>query len=229
MAPPDVPAPVRPFTFHRDFTVAGSAGLADGDAVAELADLRAELKAMRAERDDAVAAARAEGYAAGLAELREERAAALLSATDALHAALENIEEAVARLEQDLLRDAAEVALAAAEVISGFVIENDPAKAVDTALEKVLAQIRRGTRLTVRVHGSLREEMQALVDTRQRHDRRRLEIEVLGDNTLACGDGLIMWDESDQGSAHTASGAVIDAAQRRAALMEELGPLLHRA
>lgn len=220
---------VRPFAFHRDFAPGSSAGAISGDAARELADLRAELASLRAENRDAIAAARAEGYAAGLAEVREQQAAAVLSATDALHAVLEDIDQVAARLEQDLMRDAAEVALAAAEVIAGFAIEYDPAKAVDSALEKALAQVRRGTRLTVRVHGSLREEMQALVDTRQRHDRRQLEIEVLGDNTLAPGDGVIMWDDGSSGSVQGSSGTVIDAAQRRAALSEELGPLLHRA
>ena len=59
--------------------------------------------------------------------------------------------------------------------------------------------------------------MERLVVVRQSQDRRRLNLSVCGDDGLAIGDALIVWDEG---------GLTLDAAARRAALLEELAGLL---
>ena len=53
--------------------------------------------------------------------------------------------------------------------------------------------------------------------SRQSRDRRRLDVTVLGDATLSMGDAQLSWERG---------GAVLSAADRRAAVQRELERLL---
>jgi flagellar assembly protein FliH len=210
---------VQKYRFDRVFTSLeperGEAGKAD--LAARAAILQAELDLMRDERDRAIALARAEGYEAGLADARTERETATLAAVDALQAAIEEFDQGLEELGKASRADAAELALAAAELIAAQVIENVPGKAVDEAITRGLRQVARGTHLNVRVSPELRPEIERLVAERIAGERRALSIQVFSDATLAPGDALIGWDEG---------GLSLDAAARRAAIAEELEPLL---
>src|SRR4051812_17549025 len=156
---------VQKFRFDRVFSAfeaePGEAGKADLSARAAI--LQAELDLMRDERDRAIAIARAEGYEAGLADARTERENATLAAVDALQAAIEELDQGLDELGKASRADAAELALAAAELIAAQTIENAPGKAIDEAITRVLKQVARGTHINVRVSPDLRPEIERMV------------------------------------------------------------------
>jgi len=202
---------VKPFAFDRIFTTAQPVVR---DTAGELATLNAELDLLKLRFDSEIAIARADGFEAGLAQAREEIGAALLAATDALHASIETVESAFEGIEERLSGVAAEVAMAAAEGLAGHALALDPTVAIDAAIGRVLTQVARGQELRVRVHPDLAERMEAVIAERQSRDRRRLSLTVLPDPAQAIGDALITWEQG---------GLALDQAARRAAILAELG------
>ena len=207
-------AQVRPFTFDREFAipVPASTTLERDHLLAELDHLRSEL--LRTEQR-----ARAEGEASALARFRAERDTALLAATDALQAAVEELQQGFDRIEQEVTRESGALALAAAEHLAGRALQCDAAAAVDEAIGRVLADLRRGTPLEVRVHPDLADAIEHAVATRQSRDRRALPISVLGDASLAIGDARLLWERG---------GAALHALDRRESLLREIDGLLAR-
>lgn len=221
---------VEPFSFDRVFVppAEGKAGDAPvptdashADLLLEIAALRAEAASLRAEHEAEIAIARAQGFDAGLEQARAEQDVALLSAVDALQASVEALDERFGTLAAQARRDAAETALAAAELLAGHAIDMAPTRAIEEALDRALAQVARGTEIEARVHPELVAPMEEAIARRQSRDRRRLALSVVGDATMAPGDALIAWE---------AGGSRLNRADRRAAVEAELAPLfLHGA
>jgi flagellar assembly protein FliH len=213
---------VKPFGFDRIFHIGGGESSAfDTDPPDARVDaLHARIAALEAEHQEALARASADAFAAGLAQAREERDAALLMATDAIHAAIDDIDARLTETTERFMRDAAEVAFAAAEMLAGHAIDAAPTRAIDEALDRVLQQVARGTRLSVRVHPALLAPIEQRIAARQQNERRKLAIIAIGDADLAEGDAVIFWDEG---------GLAVDAAARRAAVIAEIGPLMPKA
>ncbi|WP_242148681.1 FliH/SctL family protein [Sphingomonas sp. BAUL-RG-20F-R05-02] len=214
----DMSFQARPFAFDRVFAIAepdlsGSAG----ELALRLAAAEAQLAALRADHAAALATAYAEAFEAGLREGRQERDTALLSAADALQAGIEDIAERHGAVLDGLAQDAAEVALAAADMLAGHAVALAPVQAIDDAIARVLGQVARGQEVVIRVHPDLVTDIEARIADRQSRDRRRLALVVIEDITLAPGDAQIAWDSG---------GVVLDAAARRAAVLAELAPLL---
>ena len=184
--------------------------------VDEVERLRSELVAVRMEKEMAAAEAFAEGRAAALVELRVERDTALLSAVDALGAGLEAMEARFAETEAGVVQEAAQVALEAADHLAGRALAIDPALAVDQAIGRALEQVRRGTPLVVRINPELLPELERHLSERQSGERRKLEVSLNGDLTLAIGDAQFDWD---------GGRLVLDAAARRLAIQAELDGL----
>jgi len=209
---------IKPFAFDRVFAAPPPRPrqMSLLDLELEVESLRTELETLRSDRDQELARARADGFEAGLYQARTEREAALLAATDALHAAIEaadaDIEKAVGRLTQD----AAEVALAAADLMAARALEHAPEQAIDEALSRVLEQVGRNPTLLIKVHPDIAEEMKRLVELRVSRERRRMTLTVIADASLSRGDTLILWDEG---------GLALTAEARRAVVLEELAPL----
>lgn len=209
---------IRPFAFDRDFSAASAAAsLGRVELELELQSLRTEIEAMRRDHGTAIERARSEGWEAGLAEARGEIEAALLAATDALQASLETVEDEIAAIAEQRTRDAAQVALAAADVMAARALETAPDATIEEAIDRVLQQVGRNPQLGIRVATALVERVEALIAERSRRERRRMTISVIADPALAPGDAYIFWDNG---------GLQLDAAARRAAIVEELGPLL---
>lgn len=202
---------IRPFAFDRIFATAAPRS---DDGSSELAALTAELDLLKLRFDTGIASARADGFEAGLAQAREEIAAALLTATDALHATIETVEGEFEAIEQRLSGAAADLAMAAAEGLAGHAIAVDPTIAIDEAIGRVLTQVARGQELRIQVHPDLAERMEAVIAERQSRDRRRLSLSIVADPALAIGDALITWEQG---------GLALDGAARRAAILAELG------
>lgn len=213
---------VERFAFDRIFTTptSESATVPSGDMLLEISALRAELALLRSDVEAQVSLARAQGFEAGLAQARAERDVALLSAVDALHAGIESLDERFDDVSRRVTGEAAEIALAAADMIAGRAIDAAPAEAIDAAIGRALSQVARGTELEIRVHPDLIEAIEARIADRQSKDRRKLHLTVVGDVTLAVGDALIGWEQG---------GLALDANARRKAVLEELETLLPSA
>ena len=212
---------IKPFAFERIFAQAapkGGGGKADAQTLqAEVETLRSQIERLELERDMALATARTAGFDAGLAEARAERETAMLAAIDALQAGVEQIGEDLDQAVTKVTAEAAQLALAAADLIAGRALLTAPIETIDAALGRVLEQVGRNPKLQIRVHTSLVEEMERVVAERQAGERRRMFINVFGDETVAIGDTLISWQEG---------GLRLDAEARREAVREELEGLL---
>ena len=149
--------------------------------------------------------------------LEQSEVDALLAAVDALHASVETVEEELSSMTSRVTREATEVALAAADLIAGRALEHSPEAAIDEAIGRVLDQIGRGPRLLIRVAPDLAGEIERMVELRASRERRKMALTVIPDASIRAGDALILWDEG---------GLVLDANARRAAVLEELKPLL---
>lgn len=206
---------IKPFAFDRVFSMPATANGAswqnDADRVVALT---AEVDLLRSMLETNVAVARAEGFEAGLAHARGELTTAILAATDALHSSIEAVENEFEAVEQRTSRAAAEVAMAAAEGLAARALETDPTRAIDEAIGRVLTQVARGQELQIRVHPTLLEATEGLIDGRQSRERRRLSLVAIADPSLAVGDALISWEQG---------GLALNAEARRAAILAELG------
>ncbi|QJU57435.1 flagellar assembly protein H [Sphingomonas sp. AP4-R1] len=213
---------IKPFGFSRSFEIPGSQVAAElgEDLLAEMTTLRATIVQMRARHGEALLEARREGFEVGRTHASGEQSGALLAATDALHAALDNVDLRLSDQIRAIHRDAVDLALAAAATLAGHAIDFAPGRAVDEALDRALEQVERGTGLVIRVHPKLTEVMEERLATRIARERRKLNLTLMADETIQPGDGQISWKEGALG---------VDAAARRAALVAELAPLLDPA
>jgi len=203
----------RPFAFDRIFEMPTTGGEAP-NASHDVAVLQAELDLLRLQLESGIAGARADGFETGMAHARGEISAALLAATDALHASVEAVEAEYAAIEERLSTAAAEVAMVAAEGLAARAVEIDPALAIDAAIGRVLMQVARGQELHVHVHPDLIQPMEVLIAARRNGERRRLSLTLIADPKRAIGDALISWEQG---------GLALDANARRAAIIAELG------
>lgn len=210
---------IKPFAFDRVFMPppASERKATPLELEIEVDSLRAELETYRRDHHEALAKARSDGFEAGLYQARTERETALLAASDALHASLETIEQELDAATRKITRDATELALAAADLMAARALEHAPEQAIDEALGRLLEQLGRGPQLLIKVHDSLAEEMQRIVDVRTARERRQMTLKVIADPKVPVGDAVMLWDEG---------GLLLDAAARRAAVLEELRPLL---
>jgi flagellar assembly protein FliH len=207
---------VRPFAFDRVFSAGAEAARDAAQLATRVAALELQLSQQAQEREAQITRARAEGYQEALEQVRGERELAVLSAADALHAALEALDGRWREIESVAARQAAELALDAADYLAGQALARDPGTAVDAAIGRALRQVRRGQPILVRVHPDLVPDIERLVAERQLQDRRRLELAVVGDPALPLGDAQLCWDEGS---------LALDVAARRAALVRELDSL----
>ncbi|GAB5349258.1 FliH/SctL family protein [Alteriqipengyuania sp. 357] len=183
----------------------------------EVEDLRQQIERLEQDHTQELARTRAEAFEAGRNHMQADREAAILSALDALQASLEESAEQDRAMRAQVVAEACEMALAAAEAIAGHATGHEPGGAVDEAIGRALAQVKRGQEIDVRVHPDLVEDIEARIAQRQSQDRRRLALIVSPDETLSPGDGVLSWDRG---------GVIVDAQRRRRAVLDELAPLL---
>lgn len=213
---------IRPFVFDSIFSLpeAGTGKVSTHDLQLEIAALKADIALMQQDQSSLLATARAEAFEAGLQQARDERGTAMLAAVDALQASIEHLDSRMDEIASDVARDGAEISLAAAELLAGRAIAEEPALAIDEAIGRVLKQVARGQELLVRVAPALAEEVERLIATRQSQDRRRLNLQVVSDPALAPGDAFIEWDQG---------ALALDSEARRQAILAELDALLQPA
>lgn len=205
----------RPYAFDRVFAQSARNGLRDQpDLVVQLDAIRADRDRRQGDAEAAVARARADGFAAGLAQARAEIATSLLSAETALADGLDRLEARFAETEARIAGVAAEVAMAAAELLAARAIAECPALAIDAAVGRVLSQTGFRETLHLHVHPSTGGQIRALLADRESAEQRPLAITVHDDPALAAGDANILWDQG---------GLSLDAAARNAAVRAALG------
>jgi flagellar assembly protein FliH len=102
-------------------------------------------------------------------------------------------------------------------MIAGRAIDAAPVETIDAAIGRALSQVARGTELEIRVHPDLIEAIEARIADRQSRDRRKLNLNVVGDVTITVGDAMIGWEQG---------GLALDATARRQAVLDELETLL---
>jgi flagellar assembly protein FliH len=214
---------IKPFGFDRVFRFGSVAEEVEAPTVTnvELQDrievLEAQIEQSHIEHEVALAEARSQALAEGLQQARGERAEALLAATDALHASLDDLSGQLADVRDNIMRDAAEVALCAAELIAGHAVEQQPGRALDEAIGRVVQQLSGDTALVVRVHPESVEDIKALLAVRVAKEHLTMSFAVVEDEQIAPNDGLISWAQG---------GLVVEAAARRSAVARELRGLI---
>lgn len=208
---------IAPFTFDRVFASVAPPTRSAEEGAKRCYELEVEIERREAAHAAALAHARIEGFEAGLAQARGERETALLAAVDALQASIEAVDDELDDITVRLTRDAAHVAMTAADLMAAQTIATAPGVAVDAAIGRVLRQVARGTDLLVRVHPDLADDITSRIAARQAIDRRRLNLHVAPDPAIALGDVTIEWDQGMLS---------LDAAARNAAVRAELGELL---
>ncbi|RST30718.1 flagellar assembly protein FliH [Sphingomonas ginkgonis] len=172
--------------------------------------------ARRQREEAALERARQEGREAAFAACRAERESVLAEAARQIAERLGRCEQELERLAAAQAEAAAALAVEAADYLAAQALERAPAAAIGGALDRALSQAGRGVALKLRIHPELVEAVEALVAERQAGERRRLQVQVGADPSLAPGDARIDWE----------SGALrLDRAARRAALEAELAAL----
>ena len=210
-------ANVRPYAFERVFSLTADEPLPVVADVEEenssLIALKREMEMMKEAHAAELARVRTDGFQAGLDQAKSERENALLMAMDALHAGFEANDEEQQRFRDGLIREAAELALSAAETLAGHALESQPGQAIDDAIGRVLQQVSRGEEVHIRVHPDLAEDIEKRIAERQSRDRRKLRLTVSADGSVPCGDATFSWERG---------GMALDAEARRKAIRAEL-------
>lgn len=195
---------IRPFQFDRDFTsTLSSASFSTAELQEELEHLKARLATSEAEMDVRLAAAREDGFAAGLAHARADQQMALLAALDALQAAVEAADADLTDMRAQMLDGAADLALAAAEQLAAISLAAEPTAAIQAAVEKAADEAGLDARLRIQLNPA----DATVVETSASHwTLRTVAIEVVPDPAIAPGDARISWGTS---------AMVLDKADRR--------------
>lgn len=147
--------------------------------------------------DAAVAAARAEGHAAGLAEGRRQAedaiTARIAASLDTLCAGMTGLVDRAAADRLEIEATAVEMARCTAMRLAPGLVAREPAAELDLLLAGCLADIREVPHIAVRVSEDLVEDMRARIDTAAIQAGFTGTIIVLGQPDIAPGDGRIEW------------------------------------
>lgn len=210
-----VDSPARPYAFDRIFAQSTiDATRTPHDLALQLHAIKAEMDQQRSDAAAELVRARADGFAAGVAQARAETAAALLSSQLALTRGIAELEAGFVATETRIAAVATEVAMAAAELLAAQAIADTPGVAIDAAVARVLAQTGFRETLHVHLHPAAAETVGMLLAARESAEQRPLTITVHEDPALAVGDAHILWDQG---------GLSLNAAARKAALRAALG------
>ena len=180
----------------------------------QISALQTDLAQAVDEQAEAVATARADGFAAGLAQARAEIAQALLTTETAIAKEVAGLNDRFLETERRMAIVATEVALAAGSVLAATALDADPTGAIDQAIGRVLAQTGYREALRVHVAPSLLPAVEALIASRASLEQRSFDATVHADPLLRPGDVNILWDRG---------GLALDADARMLAVRAALG------
>lgn len=149
----------------------------------------------RAAGEADVAAARAEGFAAGAAQGRREAEVQLNALVGQLARAAERLVSQEAAHAAEVEARAAYVAIVAARTLAGAALNERPIAALENALRECLAHARLAPHLVMRVNEGAVEAAEGLVKRLAQETGFAGRLVVLGEPDIAPGDGRIEWAE----------------------------------
>lgn len=205
--PAPAPSLARPFTFDTVF---------DGERVI------APARAKTAYTADEVAAARAEGEAAGRVSAVARAEAAQATALEAIAASAGAALSALARVAHEHRTAAAELALACAKSIAGAALERLPETAVLAAFEALSAEVEAQPRLTVRVAPSDLERTRPALEALAGRAGHVGRLTVTADPALAAAAFGFDWGDGRCAFDPAAAAARVEAALKAALAVEGL-------
>jgi flagellar assembly protein FliH len=161
------------------------------------ADFRGDVAAKQAVSEADMAAARNEGFRAGLAEGRVQVLGEMEASTNAMAASLtHSLEILLTEMDQRaaILEDAAAgVAVTLARKIAGEALAERPLAGIESAARDCLVQARGAPHLAVRVHDTMVEQVDKLLARLTREAGFAGRIVVLGEPDVRPGDARIEW------------------------------------
>lgn len=193
------------------------AGLNDHQLRQLAVRLHQELDQTQEELRVLVDQAREEGIREGLEQARGELAAALLAATDSIHAAIEHLGESIDHRFESVVRDSTGLVLVAGEYLAGRAMVAAPLDTISLAISGLLAQMHQLHDIEVEVHPSLVEPLRISFPDAPVGARKSCRLEIIGNADLVPGDAQISWGSG---------GLKIDLAARRTTLLDTLAVLL---
>jgi flagellar assembly protein FliH len=147
----------------------------------------------RAAGEADVAAARAEGVAAGREQGRREAEMQLNGLVAQLARAAERLVTQQAVHAAEVEAQAAYVAIVAAKALAGAALNERPAAALESGLRECLGHARLAPHLVMRVNDGAVEAAEGLVKRLVQEMGFAGRVVVLGDPDIASGDGRIEW------------------------------------
>lgn len=196
-------APARKFTFDLDL---GAAPARPRPAIAE-----DEVEAM-------LVAARAEGYAHGLAE---GEASAETRAAQALAAAARSLADTAATMlaeidthRRTVLSEAVTLSVAIGRRLASHLLARYPTGEIEALVNDALGTIDHAPHLVIRCHPDLVDTVRAAAETRMHVSGFSGRLVVMGDPDIALGDGRLEWVD---GGLVRDSGAIAGALDARIA------------
>ncbi|MDP3407751.1 FliH/SctL family protein [Bosea sp. (in: a-proteobacteria)] len=147
----------------------------------------------RAAGEADVAAARAEGVAAGREQGRREAEMQLNGLVAQLARAAERLVTQQAVHAAEVEAQAAYVAIVAAKALAGAALNERPAAALESGLRECLGHARLAPHLVMRVNDGAVEAAEGLVKRLVQEMGFAGRVVVLGDPDIAAGDGRIEW------------------------------------
>lgn len=215
-------AQMTPFRFDRVFNpapVLGDGGLSrSAMRPSENADeLHREIERLHAHYKAELEKARMDGFQTGLAQARNEREAAVLTAVDAMHLNLDQLREQFGMVVREVKSEVAALAIDAAEAIAGKTIRDCPLDLIERTLIDVVDQVAVGDTIEITVHPDLLGPMQDALQSQSRLRRREPDLLVIADEAIEFGDARIVWKKG---------GAELDRAERSSAVRAEIEAIL---
>ncbi|WP_293796814.1 FliH/SctL family protein [uncultured Bosea sp.] len=158
-----------------------------------------------------LAAARAEGFHAGVDHAHREAQGQLAGLTGQLARSAERLFAQEAARTAAVEEHAAHVAIATAKALAGAALAEKPLAALEGAVRECLSHARTAPHLVLRVHESMVEAAEELVRKLAAEHGFAGKLIVLGQSDIVPGDGRIEWAEG---------GFVLDS-QQLTALVEQ--------
>jgi flagellar assembly protein FliH len=162
--------------------------------------------------EDALAAARAEGFRSGQEQARREGDQQLVALMGQLARSCERLlaqqDERMGAIEAQ----AAQLAVTTARGLAGAALEDKPLAQLLGAARECLAHARLAPHLVIRVHDSLVEAVDGQITALARETGFAGKLVVLGDPEIAPGDGRLEWADGGIAIERAQLDAAVDAA-----------------
>lgn len=171
----------------------------------------------RAASDADLAAARAEGFAAGQEQGRREAESQFSTLVGRLVRSAEKLAADEARRVAEIEAEAAHVAIATAQGLARAALAQRPLAALEQAVRECLGHARLAPHLVVRVNDGAVEAVEGLLSSLARETGFAGKLVVLGQPDIAPGDGRIEWADG---------GFVIDSARLEQLVEQAVASLL---